>query len=115
MSTAPFAEFRREEHETRLAKVRALMAERGIDAALLTNDVNLRYVGGVVNCYWVATMADDLQCLLVPGSDAPALMQPDHLAYGASGSSCVQSRTANFIPCSSIGCSDISMPLRAFI
>jgi len=94
MRAAPFAEFRREEHETRLAKVRALMTERGIDAALLTSDVNLRYVGGVVNCYWVATMADDLQCLLVPGSGAPVVMQPDHLAYGASGSSWIEDKRA---------------------
>ena len=94
MSTVRFEEFPRDEYEARLARVRALMGERGIEAALLTSDVNLRYVGGVVNCYWVATMADDVQCLLVPGGDGPALMQPDHLAYGASGSSWIEDKRA---------------------
>ena len=89
MSEMRFNEFEREEYERRYTKVRALMKERGIDALLLFSDVNLRYLGGVVNCYWLATMRDDVQCLLVTekGAGDTALMQPDHLAHGASGSS----------------------------
>ena len=94
MCGTTFNEFEREEYEGRLAKARGLMKERGIDALLLTSDVNARYLGGVVNCYWVATMRDDVQCLLVPAEDAPVLMQPDHLAYGASGSSWIEDKRA---------------------
>jgi len=96
VSEMRFNEFEREEYERRYAKVRALMKERGIDALLLFSDVNLRYLGGVVNCYWLATMRDDVQCLLVTEKDAgdTVLMQSDHLAYGASGSSWVEDKRA---------------------
>ncbi|MFH0964961.1 MAG: Xaa-Pro peptidase family protein [Planctomycetota bacterium] len=96
MHVPPFAEFPTEEYEKRIAAVRALMRERGIEALLLFSDVNLRYLAGVVNAYWIATMADDVQCLLLPADeeDGCVLMLPDHLCHGAARSSWIADKRA---------------------
>ena len=91
-----FEEFPREEYGRRMEAVRERMQELRIDALLLTTEVNVRYLAGLVDCYWVATMADDVQAVLVPAdaSDDPVLLLPDHLCHGAAGSSGVQDRRA---------------------
>ena len=61
-----FEEFPVEEYQARLKAARKAMKQRNIDALLVTTEINCRYLAGLVNCYWVATMADDLQTVLIP-------------------------------------------------
>lgn len=91
-----FEEFPPEEYLRRVAAARGLMQRDRIDALLVTTEVNARYLAGIVNCYWVATMADDIQAALIPADpqDEPALLLPDHLCHGAAQSSWVQDRRA---------------------
>jgi len=44
--TAPYADFTREEFETRYARTRALMAEKNLDAMLITERLNYQYYTG---------------------------------------------------------------------
>ena len=82
-----FEEFPREEYELRMSRTREAMRQRGIDALLTTTELNGRYLAGIVNTYWVATMADDIQAALIPLEGDPVLLLPDHLCYGAAKSS----------------------------
>ena len=49
---AEFAEFSREEFAGRWERARRLMAERGIDALLITEETNYRYLSGHVTQVW---------------------------------------------------------------
>lgn len=91
---AMFEEFPREEYDQRLARTRRAMRAGGMDALLTTTEIHARYLVGLVNTYWVATMADDIQAVLIPLEDEPALLLPDHLCHGAARSSWVTDRRA---------------------
>lgn len=91
-----FEEFPQDEYHARLARVQAGMRDLGLDGLLLTTEINLRYLAGVVNCYWACTMADDVQAALIPaaGTRHCVLLAPDHLCYGPHKSSWIQDRRA---------------------
>jgi len=89
-----FEEFPREEYENRLSHTRTAMKQRGIDSLLTTTEINGRYLAGLVNTYWVATMADDIQASLIPLEGDPVLLLPDHLCHGAAKSSWIEDRRA---------------------
>lgn len=89
-----FEEFSREEYDVRVARTREAMQQRGIDALLTTTELNGRYLAGIVNTYWVATMADDIQAALIPAQGDSVLLLPDHLCHGAGRSSWIEDRRA---------------------
>ncbi len=91
-----FEEFPPEEYQRRLERVRKLMRKENIDALLLTTEVNLRYLAGLVNCFWIATMRDDLQAGIIPVDEEAGctLLLPDHLCYGSAQSSWITDRRA---------------------
>ena len=62
-----FYEFEREEYKNRLNKIKAVMFEKNLDAVVLTEEENIRWISG----YWVFTMQD--RCMptvvIIPYSD----------------------------------------------
>ena len=91
-----FEEFPAEEYEQRLAVVRQAMKLNRLDALLVTTEINLRYLAGLVNCYWLVTMGDDLQAALIPADEShgSVLFGPDHICHGAAGGSWIRDKRA---------------------
>ena len=71
-----FPEFPRQEYENRLSKLKAAMSQADLDAVVLTEEVNIRWLAG----YWVFTMMDGTMptAVIVPLSDRiePQLIVP---------------------------------------
>gem|GEM_PF-1047899 len=84
MREPEFNHFDLAEYQRRRAAVSTRMQASGIDALLVTTEVNVRYLAGLLNQYWVACLHDDMQIALLPADQRiePALFLADHLAGG---------------------------------
>lgn len=62
-----FYEFKKEEYENRLNKLKEVMHEKRLDAVILTEEENIRWISG----YWVFTMQDGSMStvVIIPYSD----------------------------------------------
>ena len=91
-----FEEFPFEEYQSRLQATRRAMTEYKLDALITTTECNCRYLVGMANNYWPATMGDDIQAALVPADESAdlVLLLPDHLCHGIAKSSWVKDRRA---------------------
>ena len=77
------------EYQSRIAKARTTMKANGMDAMLMSTEPNVVYFSGLLNGYWICTMHDDVQLVLI-SADAvhePVLLIPDHLVQTAFTSS----------------------------
>lgn len=71
-----FAEFPLDEYELRVTRARALMEEERMDALLLTQMENVRYVAGYLSLLWISKFRPLLALLPRDPAIAPALILP---------------------------------------
>lgn len=78
------------EYQDRISRLRSAMRANAVDAVLMSNEPDILYFTGLVNSYWVCTMHDDTQMVLITAdpADEPVLLLPENL-LDAAKSSCV--------------------------
>lgn len=78
------------EYQSRIANLRAAMAQQGVDAVLLSTEANVTYCTGFLSGYWFITNYDDVQMALISADPAhePILFMPDNMEQVAA-TSCV--------------------------
>ena len=87
-----FEEFAVSEYQARLDRTRTLLCENGIDALMVTSEMNLRYLAGLADLYWLSAGADHLQVGLIP-TDKNAectLLLPSNISGGSAKSSWIK-------------------------
>jgi Xaa-Pro aminopeptidase len=84
-----FAEFPPDEYELRVSRARALMEEAGIDALLLTQMENVRYLAGYLSLLWISKFRPLLALLPRDPSVAPTLILPGQ-EYGNAKTSWIE-------------------------
>lgn len=84
-----FPEFPREEYEDRVGRARSIMGELGLDALLLTQMENVRYISGYLSFLWGSKFRPLLAILPADPSVPPCLVLPGQ-EYGNSRSSWIE-------------------------
>jgi Xaa-Pro dipeptidase len=84
-----FPDFPQGEYEARLARLRGLMATRGIDAALVTTEQNIRYFTGFKTVMFQVKMRPMVAVLPADDRLGPALVIPEFLEATALATSWV--------------------------
>ena len=84
-----FAEFPPDEYELRVSRARALMEEAGIDALLLTQMENVRYLAGYLSLLWISKFRPLLALLPHDPGVAPTLILPGQ-EYGNAKTSWIE-------------------------
>jgi Xaa-Pro aminopeptidase len=89
---APFAEFPVEEYRRRYARATALMAEEGLDALILTHELNVRYYTGYLSILWESRFRSLTAVLPRDTGLGPTLVLPGQETGNALGTSWVPDR-----------------------
>ncbi|MGE0821525.1 MAG: M24 family metallopeptidase [Candidatus Binatia bacterium] len=89
MKEPMFAEFPSDEYELRIARARALMETEGIDALLLTQQENVRYLAGYLSLLWISKFRPLLALLPRNPSISPTLILPGQ-EYGNAKTSWIE-------------------------
>ena len=89
MKEPQFAEFPPEEYELRVTRVRALMEEEGLDALLLTQMENVRYLAGYLSLLWISKFRPLLALVPRDSALAPTLILPGQ-EYGNAKTSWIE-------------------------
>jgi Xaa-Pro aminopeptidase len=84
-----FAEFPLDEYELRVSRARALMEEAGIDALLLTQQENVRYLAGYLSLLWISKFRPLLALLPRNPAIPPTLILPGQ-EYGNAKTSWIE-------------------------
>jgi Xaa-Pro dipeptidase len=84
-----FAEFPPEEYALRVSRARALMDEAGMDAVLLTQMENVRYLAGYLSLLWISKFRPLLALLPRDPGVAPTLILPGQ-EYGNAKTSWIE-------------------------
>jgi Xaa-Pro dipeptidase len=92
MKEPQFAEFPPEEYALRVTRARALMEEAGVDALLLTQMENVRYLSGYLSQLWISKFRPLLALLPRDPSQAPSLILPGQ-EYGNAKTSWIEDIT----------------------
>ena len=73
------------EYVGRISRIRDEMRRAGMDALLISTEPNVVYFTGFLNGYWICTMHDDVQLVLIGAdpSEDPVLLIPGHLEQAA--------------------------------
>jgi Xaa-Pro aminopeptidase len=74
--TAKYAEFPVDEYHARYAKARTLMEREGLDAILVTQDLNVRYFAGYLSILWCSRFRPYVALLPRDPSLGPTLIVP---------------------------------------
>ena len=85
--TAPYAEFPVEDYRARYAKARRMMEEDGLDALLVTQDLNVRYFAGYLSILWCSRFRPYVALLPRDPSLGPTLILPAQEAGNAASTS----------------------------
>lgn len=88
-NVAPFAEFPLSEYASRYARAARLMEEAGIDALLLTHELNVRYFSGYLTILWESRFRSLMLLLPRDPAIAPTLIFPGQETGNARGTSWV--------------------------
>ena len=91
-NTPPFAEFPLSEYASRYARAVRLMEEAGIDALLLTHELNVRYFSGYLTILWESRFRSLMLLLPRDPAIAPTLIFPGQETGNAQGTSWVANR-----------------------
>jgi Xaa-Pro aminopeptidase len=92
MKESLFAEFPLDEYELRVSRARTLMEETGIDALLLTQQENVRYLAGYLSLLWISKFRPLLALLPRDPSTPPTLILPGQ-EYGNAKTSWIEEVT----------------------
>src|ERR1019366_3406684 len=78
------------EYQARINRARQAMKAHGMDAMLMSTEPNVLYFSGLLDGYWICTMHDDVQLVLITADPAqePVLLIPNHLLQAAD-TSCI--------------------------
>jgi Xaa-Pro dipeptidase len=73
------------EYQARISRARQAMKANGMDAMLMSTEPNVLYFSGLLDGYWICTMHDDVQLVLITADPSlePVLLLPNHLLQAA--------------------------------